>query len=260
MADSTVPVTFAVHSNPGAYAVLIGSGVSTGAGIPTGREIVTDLTAKIAMLEGAGAVEDPIEWYRGAHGHDPDYSQLLGELAPSPAERSQLLRTYFEPTDAHRQQGIRVPSAAHRAMAQLAASGHLRLFLTTNFDRLLEQALSDIGVVPTVISTPDSLEGAGPLAHSGCTVVKLNGDYRDSRIKNTPDELASYHHTFDTLLDGVLADFGLIIGGWSAEWDGALRDAFARCDNDRLSTYWTTVETPGSHAQSVIDGREAHSP
>ena len=166
MADSTVPLTFAVHSNPGAYAVLLGSGVSTGAGIPTGREIVADLTLKIAMLEGAGAVEDPIEWYRNSHGHDPDYSQLLGELAPSPAERSQLLRTYFEPTGAQRSQGVRMPGGAHRAMAQLAASGHLRLFLTTNFDRLLEQALNDVGVVPTVISTPDSWQMRSKAASS----------------------------------------------------------------------------------------------
>ena len=40
----------------------------------------------------------------------------------------------------------------------------------------MEQALNDVGMLPTVISTPDSLEGAGPLAHSGCTVVKLNGE------------------------------------------------------------------------------------
>ncbi|MEE8337898.1 MAG: alpha/beta fold hydrolase [Dehalococcoidia bacterium] len=257
MVDSTVPLTFAVHSNPGAYAVLLGSGVSIGAGIPTGRQIVADLTAKIALLEGAGAVADPIEWYRSAHGHDPDYSQLLGELAPSPAERSQLLRGYFEPTEADRTQGLRVPGAAHRAMAQLAASGHLRLFLTTNFDRLLERALEDAGVVPTVISTPDALEGAGPLAHSGCTVVKLNGDYRDSRIKNTPSELASYHASFDSLLDDVLADYGLIISGWSAQWDTALREAFLRCRSDRFSTYWTDVGAPGPQAQELIDHRNA---
>ena len=257
MADSTVPLTFALHSAPGAYAVLLGAGVSTGAGILTGRQIVADLTSKIAMLEGAGAVDDPIEWYRNSHGHDPDYSQLLGELAPSPAERSQLLRTYFEPTDVDRAQGIRVPGRAHRAMARLAASGHLRLFLTTNFDRLLEQALNDAGVVPTVISTPDALEGAGPLAHSGCTVVKLNGDYRDSRIKNTPAELASYDPSVDALLDDALANYGLIVSGWSAEWDTALRGAFVRSQNDRFSTYWTTVEEPGSHAREVIEHRNA---
>lgn len=257
MADSTVPLTFALHSNPGAYAVLLGSGVSTGAGILTGRQIVADLTAKIALLEGAGAVDDPIEWYRNSHGYDPDYSQLLGELAPSPAERSQLLRTYFEPTDADRAQDIRVPGGAHRAMAQLAATGHLRLFLTTNFDRLLEQALNDAGVVPTVISTPDSLEGAGPLAHSGCTVVKLNGDYRDSRIKNTPAELASYDPSFDRLLDEALANYGLIVAGWSAQWDTALREALISSQNDRFSTYWTTVDEPAPYARELIDHRHA---
>ena len=31
-----------------------------------------------------------------------------------------------------------------------------------------------------------------PLVHQRCCVVKLHGDYLDTRIKNTPEELAAY--------------------------------------------------------------------
>ena len=169
----------------------------------------------------------------------------------SPTERSLLLRGYFEPTDRERAQGVKVPGAAHRALAQLAASGHLRLFLTTNFDRLLEQALEDAGVIPTVISSADSIDGAAPLAHSGCTVVKLNGDCRDTRIKNTAAELARYDASVDALLDRVLDEHGLIVCGWSADWDTALAAAFERCESRR----YNHLLGPGRSA-----GRAGHPP
>ena len=82
-------------------------------------------------------------------------------------------------------------------MAQCALSGHVHLFLTTNFDRLLEKALDDVGIVPQVLSTPDSIDGAVPFGHTKCTVVKLNGDYMDTRVKNTPEELASNEPAVD---------------------------------------------------------------
>jgi len=36
-------LTFSVRNNPGVYALLIGSGVSRGAEIPTGWDIIQDL-------------------------------------------------------------------------------------------------------------------------------------------------------------------------------------------------------------------------
>ena len=73
--------------------------------------------------------------------------------------------------------------------------------MTTNFDRLLERALEAVGVAPIVIDTPDAAEGAPPLQHSACTVVKVNGDYLDTRIKNTPEELGEYDDRIKVLLD-----------------------------------------------------------
>ena len=48
MIDPRVSLAFAMHSNPGAYAALVGSGVSVGAGIPTGWQVVLDLISKLA--------------------------------------------------------------------------------------------------------------------------------------------------------------------------------------------------------------------
>lgn len=154
------------------------------------------------------------------------------------------MRSYFEPTDEERRNGLKVPTAAHRTMAQLALSGHVHLFLTTNFDRLLETAINDVGIVPQVLSTPDSIVGAVPFSQTRCTVVKLSGDYMDTQIKNTPEELEAYDPAVDSLLDKVMDEYGFIVSGWSAEWDAALRGAFERSPSRRYSMFWASRNPP----------------
>ncbi|MEE9161913.1 MAG: SIR2 family protein, partial [Candidatus Neomarinimicrobiota bacterium] len=253
MIDPQVSLAFAMHSNPGAYAALIGSGVSVGAGIPTGWQVVLDLISKLARVLSESPGDDLAGWYRERFGEEPDYSKLLDALARSPAERSALLRSYFEPTAEDRTRGVKVPGAAHMALAELAATGHVRLFVTTNFDRLIEQALEAAGVTPRVLGTPDSILGSPPLSQAGCTVVKLHGDYLDTRIKNTPAELDSYDESVDALLDRIIEEHGFIVCGWSAAWDTALRRAFERRKGRRYTTYWADVVPPGEHASRLIE-------
>jgi hypothetical protein len=255
--DPITSLAFSVHANPGAYAVLLGSGISSSAGIPTGWQVVEDLVRRIAHLRGEDAGADPAAWYRSAFGVDPEYSKLLDELARSPVERSQLLRSYFEPTPEEREAGVKVPVAAHHALATLVANGYLRVLLTTNFDPLLEEALKQAGVVTTVLSTPDAVTGALPLTQAGTTVVKVHGHYLDTRIKNTPAELDAYDPAVDALLDRVFDEFGLIVCGWSATWDTALRRAIERCPSHRYTTYWATRGAPTPEAAQLIQLRRA---
>ncbi|MBU0568916.1 SIR2 family protein [bacterium] len=257
MIDPIISLAFSTYSNPGVYALLLGSGVSRSAGIPTGWEIVLDLIKKVASLQGEDCKPDPEKWYVEKFGKEPDYSKLLEDLAKPPTERSYLLRPYFEPNEEEKEQGLKTPTEAHKAIAKLVAGGYVRVIITTNFDRLLEKALEEIGVSPTVISTPDAVEGAVPITHTKCTVIKINGDYLDGRIKNTQKELEHYDDRINNLLDRVFDGFGLIICGWSAEWDIALRTAIERCKNHRFSTYWTVHGKSGEMAKSLITLRRA---
>ena len=179
-----------MQANRGVYALLLGSGVSRAAEIPTGWEIVVNLLGKLAAADGNSADVDSEQWYRQKYGESPEYSSLLDRLARAPAERQQLLRPYFEPTDQEREDGLKQPTAAHRAIAQLVAQGFVRVIITTNFDRLVEKALEDVGVTPTVLSSPDHVKGALPLIHTRCCVFKVHGDYQDTRIRNSPTEFS----------------------------------------------------------------------
>ena len=257
MIDPVHSLAFSIQANRGVYAVLVGSGVSRAAEIPTGWEVTLDLIRKLAKLYGETCDPDPEHWYLNKFGKEADYSNLLDELAKKPTERQQLLRGYWEPSDREDQEGEKKPTAAHRAIAALAAQGFIRVIITTNFDRLVETALTDEGVVPTILSSPDQVQGALPLIHTKCCVFKVHGDYLDTRIRNTPAELDTYPRRVDQLLDRILDEFGLIVCGWSAEWDGALRKAIFRAPSRRFSTYWAARGELGDEAQRLIDHREA---
>lgn len=238
--EATTQVALAVHHAPGIYAVLVGSGVSRGAGVPTGWEVTLDLVRRLAVAEGDEGPEDPAAWYHGRYDADPDYSDVLEKLAATPEERQAWLRSYFEPTEEERADGIKCPTQAHHALADLVRRGLVRVILTTNFDPLIEQALDAAGVAADVWASPEAIQGGVPLSHGNNVVVKLHGDYRDTRLRNTLTELRDYDHRVNALLDQVLDEFGLVICGWSGVWDEALRAAILRAPNRRYRTFWAS--------------------
>ncbi|MBJ6126018.1 SIR2 family protein [Microvirga splendida] len=253
--DELNALAFSIYENRGVYALLIGSGVSRAAQIPTGWEIILDLTKRIAALEQAGEQEDWAEWYQGRFGKEPNYSDLLDALSHSQDERRAILHRYIEPTKEDLEEGRKLPTKAHRATARLVRDGFIRVIITTNFDRLLENALRDEGVEPTVIKSDDDLKGAVPLIHSRCYVIKIHGDYLDTRIRNTEAELTGYSEPMNALLDRILDEHGLIVCGWSAGWDHALRAVITRAANRRYPMFWASRGEPSVTALDLINQR-----
>ena len=257
MIDPIHSLAFSIQANRGVYAVLLGSGASRAANIPTGWEITLDLIRKLAVLHGEDCEPDPERWYRERIGREANYSELLDALGRTPAERQQLLRVYLEPDGGEHEDEDKQPTAAHRALATLVGRGFIRVIVTTNFDRLTETALREEGIEPSVLSAPEQVEGALPLIHTQCCVFKVHGDYLDPRIRNTHLELEEYPPEFDHLLDRILDEFGLIVCGWSAEWDGALRKALLRAQSRRFTTYWAVRDDPGDEAKRLFAHRGA---
>lgn len=257
MLDPMIPLALGLHSGKGVYALLLGSGISSNSGIFTGWKIVVDLIQKMAALNGKDCGDDPAAWYFTEFGKEPDYSDLLAIIAGTSTERMQILKSYFEPTPEEIEQNLKVPTAAHKAIAALVAEGYIRVIVTTNFDRLMERALEAVNVTPVVISSADDVRGAVPLPHSPCTIFKVHGDYLDSRLKNTPGELSKYDPPTRKLLGRIFDEYGLIVCGWSAEWDIDLRGAIERCPTRRYTTYWSAFKGVTDHAAGLCQKRAA---
>ena len=192
MIDPLMALAFSIYENKGVYCLLLGSGVSRPAEIPTGWEITLDLVSRMAALQGVADEPDWASLVQKDFRCRAGYSELLDQLATTPDERRSVLHSYIEPNEDDIAAGRKTPTRAHKAIARLVAAGHVRVIITTNFDRLIENALRETGVEPTVITSDDALKGAVPLIHSRCYVLKIHGDYLDTRIRNTDFELGAY--------------------------------------------------------------------
>lgn len=257
MDEKLMSLSFSVEANKGVYALLLGSGISYSASIPTGWGVLKELCRRIMLLNGAEE-QDEIKWYEDNFGRAPLYDKVIGMLAKTSSERNGLLKGFFEPTEEELEEGRKVATDAHKAIAELVKQGYIKVIVTTNFDRLIEQALDELNVQYQTLYHDSDIERMKPLAHADCTVLKIHGDYRDTRFKNITDELESYSESLTVILKRIFDEYGLIISGWSAEWDSALRDTIKSVKGRRYSWYWHSFSNEvGEKAQELINFREA---
>jgi hypothetical protein len=271
--DGETALAMSMHASPGVYAVLLGSGVSIASGVKTGWGIVQDLVSRVAVTHEADspgaaalAAEDPETWWSDTFGEQLGYSSLLAQVARTSADRQAQLARYFKPENGDdAPEGDKRPTAAHRALAQLVKRGIVRVIVTTNFDRLMESALDELGISAQVVHQPEQYDAIQPLAHSPVTIIKLHGDYADLAQRNTVDELETYPEAQLRLLERVLDEYGLLVCGWSAEWDKALVRALEGTRSRRYPLFWSQYGTmsedgkrlTAQHTATVIDGKDA---
>ncbi|WP_405551017.1 SIR2 family protein (plasmid) [Streptomyces globisporus] len=229
--------------------MLLGAGASVSAGMLSAWGVQCDLIRQIASIEGVDTPDGddgPYDWYVERFESEPAYDTLLADLSGTNGGRQALLRSYFEPDETAREQGLKQPADAHRAPARLVAAGYIRVIIALNFDHLIEDALREAGLRPTIVRRSSDLAGMVPLhAQRQGVVIHLHGDYLDpDSMRNTPEELKGYEQEVDKLLDQVLDEYGLIIAGWSANYDPALVNALKRCPTRRFDTYWADPLPP----------------
>ncbi len=273
-----------IHAGPGTMALLLGSGISRSAGVPTGWDVQCllgeRLASQVTPADPAGialAAEHPDRWWAERYSRPFGYSTLLAEISPTPAARSQLLRSLLTLTAEQHEDGDMAPGLAHHRIAELVRRRLVRVIVTTNFEGLIEQAITAAGVSPQVVHHPSNVATMVPLAHADCTVIKDNGDLNDLANRNTRDELETYPGPLRTLLRQVFTEYGLIVCGWSGEWDTALVAALtdARVPPDaepdaepdtgedrrrpRYPVFWSSYGTVPPLTESLIARLDARS-
>jgi hypothetical protein len=238
--DPRIALATCLQAAPGVFAVLLGSGMSSSAGIPTGWQVTQDLIRRIARADGIDnpdLAEHPERWWRSIGHGEPRYDELVAALGLTDATRQAILRRYFDPSVD--EGGPIRPSQGHRSLAGLVASGRVRVIITTNFDRLVERALDEAGVAAQVISSSSGVRGMTPLRHAQATVLKVNGDYLSFGQRHTPAELAAFPLPWRRVLGQVFDEYGLLVIGWSAEYDTALSEALSGAVSRRYPVFWT---------------------
>jgi hypothetical protein len=173
---------------------------------------------------------------------DLGYSEVLELIAPDAATRRDYLAQHF---------GGREPAATHKLLAALAERGLVRVFVTTNFDRLLEHALQARGIEPVVVTCAADLDVAPRREHSPCFVLKPHGDYLQQTIRNTPAELATLDPAITAELQEVFDRYGLVVLGYSGS-DKAIAYGI-RSRESRYGLYWVSRGALAEPARSLVE-------
>jgi hypothetical protein len=243
--DPIVSLSVAIAEAPGSYAFFLGSGVSRDAGVPTGGEVFWRAVGELYRLETATSEtpDDGLrEWLEQTERADLGYSDILELITPDQATRRDYLAKHFE--------GIE-PGPTHERLADFAARGLIRVFVTTNFDRLLERALQARGIEPIVVTSDADLAVAPGREHARCYVLKPHGDYLQQTIRNTPAELAVLEPAMTAELAEVFSRYGLVVLGYSGA-DPAIGEAM-RGRRSRYGVYWITRAEPSEPARSIVE-------
>lgn len=168
-----------------------------------------------------------------------------------------MLAGFFEPlADQRDNPAHRRPSRAHQTVASLIASGMVKVVVTTNFDRLLEQALVEVGVTPdVVIMDENDIPSAVPRVYANAVIVKVHGDYKRANLRNSVGRLKSYPAALKEYIAGIFRDYGLVIAGWSGSYDFALRELLM--SPGAYPTYWIEPFSPHPDAGTLQNKRAA---
>lgn len=238
---------------PGGLMWLLGAGASAAAGIPTAWDMiwefkqqlfvsqrrispktVADLANPTVRRSLQGFI-DGLERFPSAGAPD-EYASLFEAVYPSENDR----RTYI----ATKLNGAK-PSYGHMALASFMRASHTKIVWTTNFDPLVADACAKVydgtGYLSTVALDAPDLARDVLNGERWPTEIKLHGDFRSRRLKNTGDELRKQDVILRDLLVGACGRSGLIIAGYSGRDDSimsALEEVLEKTSSFPGGLFW----------------------
>ncbi len=232
---------------------FIGAGSSASAGLPTAMDMVWEFKQKLFISQRRGShravadlsqsiVRDRLQAHIDSlerlppPGAPDEYAALFEEVYPAESDRRAFLDAKLA--------GAK-PSYGHMVLATLMREGLTRLVWTTNFDALIADACAKVFDTTSALTTvtldaPDLAEPA--IADERWPVqIKLHGDFRSRRLKNTGDELRRQDvHLRQTLGDQCLRS-GLVVAGYSGRDDSVmdtLEEAMGRPGAFPAGLFW----------------------
>ena len=214
--------------------------------MPTGSQVFHQAVGELYRLEKetSDTPDDDvlIDWLSETGRGDLKYADLLELIAPDAATRRDYLAKHFEG---------REPGPSHAKLALLAEQGFIKVFVTTNFDRLLEHALQARGIEPVVVTSAPELQAAPRREHAQCYVLKPHGDYLQETIRNTPSEVRKLAPAISKELKEIFSRYGLVVLGYSGS-DEALSQLL-KARKSRYGLYWVSRGEPTEDTRRVVE-------
>ena len=213
---------------------FLGAGASASAGLPTAMDMIWEFKRLLFVSQNPSYRQASIDLSQPSTRNRIDaHIESLGNMPSSgaPDEYAALFESAY-PAESDRRAFLDAkltgakPSYGHIALATLMRHERTRIVWTTNFDALVADACAKVYDTTSALTTID-LDSASQVQRSLADErwpieVKLHGDFRSRRLKNTDDELRLQ----DTHLRRALVDscrrFGLVVCGYSGRDDSIM--------------------------------------
>lgn len=213
---------------------FLGAGTSASAGLPTAMDMIWEFKQALFLSQNPRASQASLDLSQPAVRSriDAHIQTLTGMPSPgAPNEYARLFEAAY-PAESDRRRILdgklagAKPSYGHIALATLMHGGLTRIVWTTNFDTLVADACAKVFDTTSALTTIDldSTELAQQtIANERWPMeVKLHGDFRSRRLKNTGDELRQQDTLLRTTLVNSCRGHGLVVCGYSGRDDSVM--------------------------------------
>lgn len=247
--------------NNGEIEIFLGAGASISSGIPTGQDLIWYFKRKIYCTEKNVSEErfrdlnlestrtlfqnyfDDQHNYP-ARGSKEEYSFYFEKCYNSKESR----KSFIDSIVAHRG-----PSDGYLCLGNLILDSRIDNVWTTNFDRLVETAVSQLD--PTfVVNNYSSANGESiSISNHYPSIYKLHGDFRYDYMQNTSEELKALENKIYEIFLSKLMNKGLLVLGYSGA-DNSIMSFFENnVDKEHFlnkGLFWTIMK--GSKPSSRV--------
>src|SRR5690606_14113461 len=215
---------FKVLSNQ-SFDFFLGAGASISSGIHSGSDLVwqfkRELLSVSGKINGKKFQDLKIESNKKiiqSHFAEEDakvsnsYSYYFEKCYPDPLVRQEFLANLVKD---------KKPSIGFMCLSTLVSKQKINTVWTTNFDDLIEKAISKLDISCQVVS-PENAKSVQNYRNDIPTVVKLHGDFRYDALQNTDEELQQLEENLHNYFLQAATQRGLLVVGYSGSDESVL--------------------------------------
>lgn len=234
---------FKVLSNQ-SFDLFLGAGASISSGIHSGIDLVWQFKRELLSVSGkingkkfqdlkVESNKRIIQSYfadEDANVSNP-YSYYFEKCYPDPLVRQEFLSKLVRD---------KKPSIGFMCLSALVEGKKVNTVWTTNFDDLIEKAITALNFQSCQVVSPDNARTVKEFRSDIPTVVKLHGDFRYDALQNTDAELQQLEENLHHYFLQAATQRGLLVVGYSGS------------DESVLQTLEKALENPNAFPKGLI--------
>lgn len=250
---------FKVQNN-NSFDLFLGSGASITSGIPSGRELVLHFKKEILSsqnkIQNASLLDLKIDanrlkiesFFDDSSIANP-YANYFQQCYPDVDVRQDFLAKIMRD---------KKPSIGFLCTAALVGLNKFNTIWTTNFDDLVEKAITTLEYKTCSIISPENAASVSKFRDDVPQVVKLHGDFRYDSLQNTEEELQKLEDNLHTYFVSAAQKRGLLVIGYSGS-DESITKTLRKSLNEKnpfpKGLIWCIPKgtTPNKELQDIID-------